>query len=55
ITGLTREVHELKMQLLQHADCNCTLIQRYITLEAQQYIESIKRSQDSKGLHITRP
>lgn len=51
---LTCEVYELRMQLLQHSHCNCTLIQRYIALEAEQFIESIEESQDSNGRDIAR-
>ncbi|KAH7140432.1 hypothetical protein B0J13DRAFT_64090 [Dactylonectria estremocensis] len=40
--NLTREVYELKMKLLQHADCGCTLIQNYIINEAQNYIRELE-------------
>ncbi|KAH8646437.1 hypothetical protein BGZ61DRAFT_470021 [Ilyonectria robusta] len=39
---LTREVYELKMSLLQHTDCNCSLIQNYIANQAQRYIHGIE-------------
>ncbi|KAF4960831.1 hypothetical protein FGADI_664 [Fusarium gaditjirri] len=36
---LTNQVHELKMQLLQHGTCDCTLIQEYIGNEANRYVQ----------------
>ncbi|KAF4454635.1 hypothetical protein F53441_2869 [Fusarium austroafricanum] len=39
--GLAHEVHDLKMQLLQHVDCDCVLIQQYIDNEANRYIQDI--------------
>ncbi|KAH7124813.1 hypothetical protein B0J13DRAFT_588953 [Dactylonectria estremocensis] len=41
--NLTREVYELKMELLQHTDCGCTLIQNYLTNEAQNYIRELEK------------
>ncbi|KAJ4041225.1 hypothetical protein NW753_010633, partial [Fusarium oxysporum] len=38
IANLTREVQELKMKLLQHAGCDCSLIHDYLAAEAQRYI-----------------
>jgi hypothetical protein len=37
VTNLTREVQELKMKLLQHTDCDCSLIHDYLAAEAQRY------------------
>ncbi|KAL5603950.1 hypothetical protein FOVSG1_006700 [Fusarium oxysporum f. sp. vasinfectum] len=34
VTDLTLQVHDLKMKLLQHTDCDCALIQEYIANEA---------------------
>ncbi|KAF6527554.1 hypothetical protein HZS61_007856 [Fusarium oxysporum f. sp. conglutinans] len=34
--SLTVEIYYLKTQLLQHTDCNCVLIQKYITNEAKK-------------------
>ncbi|KAF4943918.1 hypothetical protein FGADI_13089 [Fusarium gaditjirri] len=42
ISDLTQQVHELKMKLLQHTDCNCRLIQEYIANEANQYIHDLR-------------
>ncbi|WJG35454.1 uncharacterized protein FOBCDRAFT_224883 [Fusarium oxysporum Fo47] len=38
IANLTREVQVLKMKLLQHAGCDCSLIHDYLAAEAQRYI-----------------
>jgi hypothetical protein len=38
VTSLTREVQELKMKLLQHTDCDCSLIHDYLAAEAQRYV-----------------
>lgn len=39
---LKQEVYQLKMQLLKHSDCDCTLIQNYIKSEAHRYIHGIQ-------------
>jgi hypothetical protein len=39
IDALTAEIYCLKMQLLQHTDCNCTLIQKYIADKARKSVE----------------
>ncbi|CAF3557445.1 unnamed protein product [Fusarium graminearum] len=41
VSNLTLHVYELKMKLLQHTDCDCTLIQEYIVTEAQKYIKGL--------------
>jgi hypothetical protein len=41
VSDLTLQVYELKMKLLQHTDCDCTLIQEYIATEAQRYIKDL--------------
>lgn len=41
VKGLTDEIHNLKMQLLQHVGCDCVPIQEYITGEANRYIHDI--------------
>jgi hypothetical protein len=40
-TDLTLQVHNLKMKLLQHTDCDCALIQEYIANEAHRYIQDL--------------
>lgn len=46
VADLTLEVYELKMQLLQHSGCNCTLIQNYLAYESQRYVQALdERSQ----------
>ncbi|KAF4334800.1 hypothetical protein FBEOM_11357 [Fusarium beomiforme] len=46
VANLTREVQELKMKLLQHTDCDCSLIHDYLAAEAQRYVcELSKQSQ----------
>lgn len=42
VKELTQEVYQLKMQLLKHSDCDCTLIQDYIQSEAHRYIHGIQ-------------
>ncbi|KAF4501805.1 hypothetical protein FAGAP_1949 [Fusarium agapanthi] len=39
VTELTHQVHDLKMQLLQHGTCDCVLIQEYIGNEANRYVQ----------------
>jgi hypothetical protein len=39
---LKEEILYLKMQLLQHTSCNCTLIHHHINREAQQYIHALE-------------
>jgi len=42
MNDLNEEILYLKMQLLQHTSCNCTLIQHYIKNEAQHYIQAME-------------
>lgn len=39
--SLTAEIYQLKTQLLQHTDCDCSLIQKYITNEAKKSVEGL--------------
>lgn len=48
VTELTQKVYQLKMQLLQHSDCDCSLIQNYIQNEAQRYIHGLHSGQDAR-------
>jgi hypothetical protein len=41
VNDLNEELLQLKMQLLQHTSCNCTLIQHYIKNETQHYIQAM--------------
>ncbi|KAJ4263326.1 hypothetical protein NW762_006144 [Fusarium torreyae] len=41
VSDLTTEVYQLKMELLQHANCDCDFIQTYIASEASQYIDGL--------------
>lgn len=43
VDELMDEVYELKMKLLLHSNCNCSLIQNYIKDEAQNYVEGIEQ------------
>jgi hypothetical protein len=43
--ALVGEVYFLKTELLRHTNCNCTLIQEYISNEAKRTIEKMSRSQ----------
>jgi hypothetical protein len=46
VANLTREVQELKMKLLQHTNCDCSLIHEYLAVEVQRYVDRLsKRSQ----------
>lgn len=38
---LTAEIYHLKTQLLQHTDCNCVLIQKYIANEAKKTVDGL--------------
>ncbi|KHO01423.1 transcription factor atf21 [Metarhizium album ARSEF 1941] len=42
LDALTSEILSLKMQLLQHTDCNCELIQAYISKEAHHFVKSLQ-------------
>lgn len=41
LESLTAEIYHLKTQLLRHTDCNCILIQRYITNEAKKTVDRL--------------
>ncbi|KAF5239362.1 hypothetical protein FAUST_5004 [Fusarium austroamericanum] len=41
VSDLTMQVYDLKMRLLQHTECDCTLIKEYIATEAQRYIKDL--------------
>jgi hypothetical protein len=46
VAHLTRDVQELKMKLLQHTNCDCSLIHEYLAVEVQRYVDRLsKRSQ----------
>ncbi|KAK7421210.1 hypothetical protein QQX98_002340 [Neonectria punicea] len=55
VADLTLEIQELKMQLLQHTDCNCFQIQKYIAHEATQFVQGIEQTYDSEGPTTARP
>ncbi|KAH6969364.1 hypothetical protein DER45DRAFT_549059 [Fusarium avenaceum] len=42
VTDLKSQVYDLKMKLLQHTDCNCALIQKYIANDASRFIEGLE-------------
>ena len=44
VTDLTFEVYNLKMELLQHSGCNCTLIQNYLAQESQRYVQALEEA-----------
>jgi hypothetical protein len=52
VSDLTQQVYELKIKLLQHTDCDCYLIQEYIAIEANRYIEDLG---DDKKSQTTAP
>ncbi|KNB18402.1 hypothetical protein FOXG_16061 [Fusarium oxysporum f. sp. lycopersici 4287] len=41
LDSLTAETYHLKTQLLRHTECNCVLIQKYITNEAQKCVNRL--------------
>jgi hypothetical protein len=49
VDDLNEELLHLKMQLLQHTSCNCTLIQHYIKNEAQHYIQAMELGSQNYG------
>ncbi|KAG5950719.1 hypothetical protein E4U53_004519 [Claviceps sorghi] len=42
LESLTSEILSLKMQILQHTDCNCELIQEYINKEALNFVQGME-------------
>jgi hypothetical protein len=40
LDALASEILSLKMQILQHTNCNCELIQSYINKEAHHFVKS---------------
>lgn len=44
LKDLVIEAQQLKVNLLQHTNCECTLIQKYIRNEAQRFIERREKS-----------
>lgn len=44
LKDLAIEAQQLKVNLLQHTNCECTLIQKYIRNEAQRFIERREKS-----------
>jgi hypothetical protein len=42
VTELAFEIYELKMQLLQHSECNFTLIQNYLVHESSRYVQAFE-------------
>ncbi|KPM35591.1 hypothetical protein AK830_g10976 [Neonectria ditissima] len=55
VADLTLEIRDLKMQLLQHTDCKCVLIQKYIAHEAKQFVEGIDHTCGREKLDISGP
>ncbi|KAH7169758.1 uncharacterized protein B0J16DRAFT_312390 [Fusarium flagelliforme] len=42
VADLTFKVYELKMQLLQQSECNCTLMQNYLVHESSRYVQALE-------------
>lgn len=42
LDSLTSEILSLKMQILQHTNCNCELIQEYINKEALNFVQNME-------------
>jgi hypothetical protein len=47
VQELNHEVQRLKLQLLQHVDCDCALIKEYIACEASRYIKDISKERST--------
>jgi hypothetical protein len=54
LKDLVAEVHQLKMNLLQHTTCECTLIHKHIQNEAKRYIERIEKSASLNDAELAR-
>ncbi|KAF4340717.1 hypothetical protein FBEOM_5356 [Fusarium beomiforme] len=50
VASLSREVQELKMKLLQHNDCDCSLIHDYLAAEAQRYICGLSKQSQLEAI-----
>ncbi|CCT67951.1 uncharacterized protein FFUJ_06701 [Fusarium fujikuroi IMI 58289] len=50
VANLTREVQELKMKLLQHNDCDCSLIHDYLATEAQRYVCGLSKQSQLEAI-----
>lgn len=50
VANLTREVQELKMKLLQHTDCDCSLIHDYLAAEAQRYVCGLREQSQLEAI-----
>lgn len=55
LEALTHDTLALKMQLLQHTDCNCELIQAYINKEAHHFVRSLDARCQSAGRTVGVP
>lgn len=42
VDSLNKEILCLKMQVLQHTNCNCIPVHHYVEQEAQQYLDSMR-------------
>lgn len=42
VNSLNKEILYLKMQVLQHTNCNCIPVHHYVEQEAQQYLYSMR-------------
>ncbi|SCO87709.1 uncharacterized protein FRV6_11836 [Fusarium oxysporum] len=51
VKDLNQQVHDLKTSLLQHVDCDCTLIQEYIAHEAHHYVQEHGDTKGNNGSH----
>ncbi|KAF4438883.1 hypothetical protein F53441_12704 [Fusarium austroafricanum] len=49
VKDLTQQIYGLKTELLQHVDCDCTLIQEYISHEAHRYVQDHGDTRDNNG------
>jgi hypothetical protein len=50
VTDLSLQIHDLKMKLLQHTECDCALIQEYIANEAHRYIQNLEEKDNPTSL-----
>ncbi|KAH7130871.1 hypothetical protein EDB81DRAFT_660194 [Dactylonectria macrodidyma] len=52
VADLTLELFELKMQLLQQAGCNCTIIQNYLVHESQRYVQALDKKPQREASYL---
>ncbi|KAJ3542277.1 hypothetical protein NM208_g4188 [Fusarium decemcellulare] len=49
---LVAETHQLKMDVLQHSACECTLIHKYIKKEAERFVKRIEKNSGLSNVEL---